>query len=181
MAEEQPRDMLVKQAMRRPELAASELRVALGSELAAQIDWSTMRLVAEAPGEPLAAQQRAPDPLFVAKRVRGAHEPAGDERAEDDRAEDDRDEVLIHLLFEHQSSISPIMPLRLLQYMVDAWSRWEKENRARPGRRPPLPPILPVVLSHDPRGWRGPKRLLELCRLPPEDEVMFGRFVPAFD
>jgi hypothetical protein len=65
--------------------------------------------------------------------------------------------------------------------MVGAWTRWEKDSRARGGPRPPLPPTLPVVLSHDPQGWRGPKRLLELCRLPPEDGAMFGRFVPAFD
>jgi phosphoketolase len=48
--------------------------------------------------------------------------------------------------------------------MVDAWSRWEKDNRARRGRRPSLRPIWPVVLAQDPQGWRGPKRLLRSQR-----------------
>jgi hypothetical protein len=46
MSEDFPHDTLFKAAMSRPALAAAELRVVLGPELAARIDWSTLRVFA---------------------------------------------------------------------------------------------------------------------------------------
>ena len=163
MSNDHPHDTLFKKAMSRPELAASELRVALGPALSARIDWSTLALLPGDAGGQAPGHSRAPDLLFIAQRV-----------------DETRDDVLVYLLFEHQSSQHPLMPLRLLTYMVDAWARWEKHTRKRGGKRPPLPPILPVVLSHAPGGWRGPARLVELCRFSDADRGLFAPFVPDF-
>ena len=64
----------------------------------------------------------------------------------------------VWLLLEHQSTVEPLMGLRLLEYMVRIWSRIAREDRAL--RR--LPAIVPVVLTHAPGGWSAPTRFREL-------------------
>jgi hypothetical protein len=183
MSEDFPHDTLFKAAMSRPGLAASELRVVLGPELAARIDWSTLRLLDSEPPDPGAGQPHVPDLLFVVKRTRVDEGELGElgERSLDDRPQgSDRGDVLVYLLFEHQSTQSRRMPLRLLRYMVEAWTRWEKRTQGRRGQSTPLPPIIPVLLAHAPGGWRGPARLIELCELSDGDAAVFGPFVPDF-
>jgi predicted transposase/invertase (TIGR01784 family) len=53
-------------------------------------------------------------------------------------------------LVEHQSSWERRMPLRILGYKTRIW---ERHSRARPDE--PLPPIVPIVIGHDPRGWNA--------------------------
>jgi hypothetical protein len=53
-------------------------------------------------------------------------------------------------LVEHQSSRERRMPLRVLGYKTRIW---ERHCRARPDE--PLPPIVPIVIGHDPRGWNA--------------------------
>jgi hypothetical protein len=57
---------------------------------------------------------------------------------------------LVYLLLEHQSTADPSMPLRVLAYQIRIWSRFHKEQ---PGAR--LPPIISVLVSHAPGGWRS--------------------------
>jgi hypothetical protein len=53
------------------------------------------------------------------------------------------------------------MPLRMARYVMHVWNRvlGEAPHRAT------LPLVVPVVLAHDPRGWRAPTRLRELRKL----------------
>jgi predicted transposase/invertase (TIGR01784 family) len=60
-------------------------------------------------------------------------------------------------LFEHQSSSDARMPLRVLGYQLRIW---ERHSRAHPDK--PLPPIVPIVISHDPNGWRAPCEFADL-------------------
>lgn len=123
-----PHDALVKAIFSQLEHAAGILQAVLPPALAARIDFSTLALC---PGS------------FVDRLLRGCHtdllfsaKVAGQE-------------VLIYVLFEHQSTVEALMALRLVQYMVRIW---ERHHRAHPETRR-LPPILPVVLHHGTNGW----------------------------
>jgi hypothetical protein len=69
------------------------------------------------------------------------------------------------------------MCLRVLGYMVRAWERFRKEHSGRP-----LPPIIPIVISHDPDGWTAPTAFHDLFEpglltTIPE----FAKFLPSFE
>src|SRR5690348_952950 len=122
-----PHDSLVKRTFSQIEHAAGLLRVVLPPAITARIDLSTLALC---PGSFVDALLggRHTDLLFTV-------DVAGQE-------------VLIYLLFEHQSTVDPLMPFRLLQYMVQIW---ERHLQAHPDDRR-LPPIVPVVLHHSRSG-----------------------------
>jgi hypothetical protein len=50
------------------------------------------------------------------------------------------------------------MPFRLLKYMVRIWDHWQRSTEGAKK----LPPIIPLVLSHAPSGWKAARDLLEL-------------------
>lgn len=88
-------------------------------------------------------------------------------------------EVWIYLLLEHQSSRDPLLPFRLLFYMVQLWEaeRREQEEAKVPDGQQRLSPILPVVVYTGRREWDRLGSLAELCDTPPE----LGGFLPRFD
>lgn len=59
--------------------------------------------------------------------------------------------AIVWVLLEHQSSDDAMMGLRLLEYMVRVWS---KLRRAARPKAVALPVIVPIVLQHDPAGWK---------------------------
>ena len=95
-----PHDALFKAIFSEPADAAVELRSLLPPELAARIDWSSLRLL---PGSFVdeVLTERESDLLFEAL--------AGDKP------------VKLHLLFEHQSTAPALMAFRLLRYQVRIW------------------------------------------------------------
>ncbi|MCC5842577.1 MAG: Rpn family recombination-promoting nuclease/putative transposase, partial [Opitutales bacterium] len=82
----------------------------------------------------------------------------------------------LYCLFEHQSASDPKMPLRLLRYMVRIWDRWE-QTHSRDGR---LPLIIPVVLFQSRGGWKAPRDLRTLVRVPEGLSRDWKAFVPTF-
>ena len=68
------------------------------------------------------------------------------------------------------------MPLRMLRYMLRIWERWLATKQGLP-----LPPILPVVLSHDERGWRAARRFGDLFERDEGTLTLLHRFVPDFE
>ncbi|MFT3774167.1 MAG: Rpn family recombination-promoting nuclease/putative transposase [Minicystis sp.] len=123
-----PHDALVRAAFSQTAHAAGFLLAVLPRAIAARVDFSTLTL---RPGSFVdrALRRRHTDLLFSAKL-------AGRE-------------ALVYVLFEHQSTVDPLMALRLLLYLTRIW---EQVHRAHPKARR-LPPIVPVVLHHSPRGW----------------------------
>lgn len=119
-----------------PEHAAGELACVLAPEVAAQLDLSTLRRVPGSFATPGQADRYA-DVLLSARLREG------------------EGEALVYVLLEHQSTADRWMVLRALRYVVRIWERWLQEHPA--ARR--LPPVLPVVVSHDPAGWRVPASL----------------------
>lgn len=84
--------------------------------------------------------------------------------------------IRIYVLFEHQSSVDPWLPLRLLGYMLRIW---EKLREAEPDARA-LPAIVPVVLHHSDTGWRAATTFEGLIALPQGAPAALLAHVPKF-
>jgi predicted transposase/invertase (TIGR01784 family) len=123
-------DALFKYTFSQVENAASMFRFLLPAALVKRIDFSTLALC---PGSFVdeALSQRHSDLLFSAK-IAGR-------------------DAFIYVLFEHQSSFDPLMPFRLLLYVVRVW---EAHIKAHPDAKR-LPVILPVLLHHSKAGWKA--------------------------
>ncbi|MFV8751503.1 Rpn family recombination-promoting nuclease/putative transposase [Nannocystaceae bacterium ST9] len=145
-----PHDAMFKAMFGEPEHAAALVRHCIPASLASRIQWSTMaRESASYVDDHLS--ERHGDLLFSVATTRG--------------------KAFLYLLIEHQSSNDPLMPLRMLGYMVRIWS---DQHKREPG---PLAPILPVLISHAPGGWTAARRLDELFEPDPD----FARFIPSFE
>lgn len=70
-------------------------------------------------------------------------------------------EILLYVIFEHQSTIDPMMAFRMTAYSVRVWEYWLQEH---PGSKL-LPPILPLVLYHGEQDWTAATELRELFDL----------------
>jgi predicted transposase YdaD len=157
MADEDPyhaHDRLFRVGLSNPAAVAPFLMDRLPAEIVARIDWSTLRLE---PGSYVDPDLRMleTDLLFTAKA-------------------DGRD-VGIYVLFEHQSTRDPRLPMRLLRYMVNIWHDWERV----PGNRPPYPHILSTVVAQNGSVWNVDPRLSSLFEFTgPEDPMR--RYLPDF-
>jgi hypothetical protein len=154
---DRPHDKLFKETFTNVAHAAAELRAVLPTEVVALLRWETLRL--ESGNFEVASERRRfCDLLFSCERA------------------SDRGRALVYVLFEHQSSDTPSMMLRMLRYMVQIWERWLETKQGLP-----LPPILPVVLSHDERGWRSARRFADLFEADEGTLTLLRRFVPDFE
>jgi predicted transposase/invertase (TIGR01784 family) len=116
-----PHDALVKAIFSDPEHAAGELRHLLDPAFAARIVWSTLRLVSGS---------------YVDDSLRGRHtDLLFSARCTTTNADGETVEVLIYLLFEHQSTDDPLMPFRLLLYVVRVWEKLVRETPSPPAVR----------------------------------------------
>jgi predicted transposase YdaD len=133
-----PHDHLVRSIFGRPDRAAAELRAVLPPALLARVDLDTLTPV---PGTFVDAKlrDREADLLFTVRGRTGG-------------------EWLVYVLLEHQSSVDPWIPLRLLEYQLRIWGRWRSDHpeAAR------LPRIVPVVLYHGERAWTGSTQFEDL-------------------
>ena len=106
----------VKWAFEQPEHAAGELRALVPPELAARIQWDTLKLE---PGSLVDEDLRElhTDLLFSAQL----------------KDEGEGRQVLSYLLFEHQSTPDRLMAVRLLVYVSRVLGRWLRQH---PGGSP---------------------------------------------
>jgi predicted transposase YdaD len=154
-----PHDALFHAAFSRQENAAAEFRAVLPPALIARIDWSTLHLTdGHYVDEDLASRQS--DLLYTAQLGGTA--------------------VGLYVLFEHQSTADPLMPFRLLRYMVRIWDRWLAD---RGGQEHPktLPAIVPVVLAHAEGGWTAPVSMQELYGIAPDILHAVQEHLPRFE
>jgi predicted transposase/invertase (TIGR01784 family) len=150
-----PHDALFKLAFGQPDLARSELELVLPAAVKAHLDLATLHVC---PGS------------FVDDNLRHAHADLLYRVQVRDGTQ-----ALVYVLFEHQSTFDPRMPLRLLQYLVRIWEAWERDH---PGTR--LPVVIPIVLCHDPSGWRAPPDFASMLDATPELLAAVGPFQPLF-
>lgn len=81
---------------------------------------------------------------------------------------------MLYLLFEHQTTVNRIMPLRMLGYLSEIWL-----NHLESGSLP-LPPILPLVLHQGPEPWHVSTNFADLIACPDGLEAELGYFLPKF-
>ena len=148
-------DALFKTTFSQVEHAAGELQAVLPPGLSARIDFATLALC---PGSFVdeALKQRHTDLLFSA-------EVAGKK-------------ALLYVLFEHQSTVDPLMLFRLLAYMVRIW---EEHVQSEP-QATRLPAIIPVVLHHSRSGWTAKVAFEELLDIDATLLAEIGPYVPRF-
>ena len=149
-------DAYFKKMLSHPRIAADALRRVLDPALIAAIDWDRVELLPTDFINDDLSSGRA-DLVF---RVRLHGKPA-----------------FVFVLYEHQSSVDPMMPFRVLVYMVRIWQGWLREN---PNARH-LPPIVPAVLYNGRRRWNAPLHLHGLFRIAPPLLDAIGRFLPSFE
>jgi predicted transposase/invertase (TIGR01784 family) len=83
-------------------------------------------------------------------------------------------EVLLYLLFEHQSNPDPTMPLRLLGYVTEILTQHHKSHGL------PLPPVLPFVFHQGPESWNISTAFEDLFELPEEIAADLLPHLPKF-
>jgi predicted transposase YdaD len=147
-----PHDKLFKQFLGEPENAADFLANNLPADLVTHLALRTLQVLQVSFIDAQFIQSEA-DLLFS---VTIANRPG-----------------YLYFLFEHQSSPDSFMLLRLIGYMVRVWKRFHRENPV--SKR--LPVVVPMVLFHGPKGWKGPLSFHDLVESPAES---FATCTPAF-
>jgi len=150
-----PHDALFKFIFSQTDHAKSALRQALPAALSAAIDWSTLTLESTSFVDE-ALKDKHCDLLFSVML--------------------DGKPIYLYLLFEHQSPVDPLMPFRLLVYMVRIW---EAHLRDHPDDKR-LPAILPVVIHHSEAGWTATTSFEQVLNLDDATLAAVGEHVPRF-
>lgn len=135
-----PHDKLFRASMSHPEVARDFLQEHLTPEILSKIDLSK---IAICPGtfvdEDLKLSES--DVLFECM-VEG-------------------EKGFIYILAEHQSTQDPLMPFRLLKYMVKIWDYFQADRKKKNAL--PFPVIFPLVFYTGSGLYKGPRAIWELC------------------
>ena len=126
----QPHDRLFRAVFSDADEAASLLQAALPSVIRDSFDWTTLTLL---------------DGTFIDEDLQGSqsHLLYQVEHTKTGQT------VSMYLLFEHQSTPDPWMPLKLLRYCCRIWEAGRRDDPAGSDLRP----IVPVVFYQRARGW----------------------------
>ncbi|GAA5126939.1 Rpn family recombination-promoting nuclease/putative transposase [Luteolibacter yonseiensis] len=146
-------DGFFKAVFSQPEHAVAFFKSHLPAEVTALVEWPSLELL---PGS------------FVKSSLQQAHSDLLFSVRMGER------ETLLYLLFEHQSTPDPAMPLRLLGYMSEIHLKHHKENKL------PLRPVLPFVLHQGPDRWTASTAFEDLFELEGEAREALLPFLPKF-
>ncbi len=153
-----PHDTFFRAVFARRRPAESELRAVLPRQLVAKLDLDTLEVEPPSFVDP-ALRWRHVDVLYRV-RLRG------------------EGEVLIYVLLEHQSTVDPLMPLRVLIYLGRIWDHWLRVEENGGATR--IPAVLPIVLHQGPERWSAATELLELIDLEPALLERVRAHLPSF-
>lgn len=146
-------DAVFRRILGEPANAASQLRAVLPGELTDRLDLQRLTRVSGSIVD-TNLRWRHSDLLFTAPL--------------------DGDDAFIYILVEHQSRTDPLMPFRMLNYIVRIWDRYLTDNP----NALHLPAVIPLVVHHNRRPWTGPTDLDHLLNLNPDDPA--GQYLPRF-
>jgi hypothetical protein len=155
MKTKNPHDDLFKAAMESPSRATDLLRLVLPPAILADIDLGSLRVDSNTLVAPEGAEQRSDLLLHVTWRVAPA---------------------LVYVLVEHKSRVSRWVFPQMNGYMLRIWAMTRTGDR-----RAPLRPIIPVLVSHADRGWRGPTSFADLFGPILDARPELRAFIPDFD
>ena len=146
-------DGFFKAVFSQPEHATAFFKSHLPPAITEEIDWPSLRVL---PGSFVKSslQQMHSDLLFSVR--------IGER------------ETLLYLLFEHQSTPNPAMPLRLLGYVTEIFTQHHKNHGF------PLPAVLPFVIHQGPQAWNVSTDFEDLFELPEELSIALLPFLPKF-
>ena len=84
------------------------------------------------------------------------------------RGESESDDLFVHILIEHQSTVDPTMAFRVLFYMVNIWDLQRREwiSNDAPKSQWRFRPILPIVYYTGEQRWQTPLTLDTVMDLP---------------
>ncbi len=151
-----PHDALFRKTFSNVEHARAALRAVLPSELLSRIALPTLQLVAGSYVDAELASSQS-DLLFM---VEAADKPG-----------------VMYLLFEHQSSVDELMPLRVLKYAAEVLAQHVRATG--PGKQAlPLPLVVTVLLHHSEAGWTAGTSLTELFNAELVTQPSIAPFVP---
>jgi predicted transposase/invertase (TIGR01784 family) len=85
-------------------------------------------------------------------------------------------EALVYVLVEHQSSEDPLMPFRMLRYVVRVWDRYLSYH----SEATRLPAVIPLVVHHNRRRWTSSTQVLGLLDLDPDVTDAVQDYLPRF-
>ncbi len=146
-------DGFFKAIFSQPEHATAFFKSHLPPEIVARIDWPSLTVL---PGSFVKSSlQQVHSDLLFSVRI--------GER-----------ETLLYLLFEHQSTPDPSMPLRLLGYVTEIFTHHHKSHGL------PLPPVLPLVFHQGPDAWNISTAFEDLFELADEIAADLLPFLPKF-
>jgi hypothetical protein len=155
MVNPSPHDAYFKAVFSQPENAVGELKAVLPPALLARLDLASARVV---PGSFVdeSLTTRHTDLLY---EVRLAGSPA-----------------FLYVLFEHQSSVDPLLVVRLLVYIARIWDDWLRRNEGATR----VPPIVPLVLYHGASAWTAATQLVDVIDLPADALTAVRERLPTF-
>lgn len=135
-----------------PRNAAGVLRDLVPSDLAQMIQWDTLRLASEKYVNDLLRERRS-DLVYQA-------ELAG--------------RSLFIYLVEHQSSVDPLMCIRLYTAIGQLWDAWRREHPDASL----VPAVLPLVVYHGDSAWTAAAEVSELIDLPSNALKALSDYLP---
>ncbi len=153
-----PHDALFKRLFARREHVIDEARAVLPRVVTEAIDWGSLR------------RERAE---LVAPELTRRHADVFYRAQLADHGID----ALVWLAFEHRSTAERWMALRLLRMNAQWWDRFRETNP----KAHELPLFLPIVVHHDPRGWREPRRVSSLVVGTPAVKGALGAHVAELE
>ena len=147
-----PNDAFFKDVFSQPPHAIAFFKARLPPEIVAEVDWPSLRVLPSSFVK--SGLQQVQADLLFAVNIGGR-------------------DTRLYLLFEHQSTVDPTMPLRLLGYITEILFKHLKDHGL------PLPPVLPFVFHQGPERWNVSTAVEDLFQLPEKLAVLLP-FLPKF-
>lgn len=152
-----PHDTFFYKILSNPKHAAAELQSILPADVAAHIDWDSLRVEPHRFVDGNLGNHFAD--ILLSAQVRGK-------------------KTHIHLLFEHSSGPKTHELLQALRYQVRIWETEKPASDEEGPRR--LTPILTVILHHSETGWKGRYRFADYFGLDEELSRVFRPYLVDF-
>jgi predicted transposase/invertase (TIGR01784 family) len=149
-----PHDAVFRRILGEPVNAASELRAVLPDTLVDRLDLDRLTQI---PGSFVDADLRwRHSDLLFAVPMRGRR-------------------AFIYVLVEHQSSEDPLMPFRMLRYVIRIWDAYLREHP----KATRLPAVIPLVVCHNRSPWAASTQLLDLLTLDRDAADAAEQYLPG--